>query len=242
MPHRRPSPALTSLLVLLAAWLPVLPLLGLDWPVAALVGIQAGLALLLSRLLHLPVWWQVINGLFFPMVWLVDQADLHPVWFLAGFVLLALTSLGSLKTRVPLYLSSRNAAAAVARRAPTAARVLDLGCGPGGWLADLHARRPDLALSGVEMAPLNWLIGRLRLGRRAEVRLGDLWRQDLSPYDVVYAYLSPAPMAALWRKVSLEMRPGSLFISNTFAVPGRAPDETIELNDLSRARLLIWRL
>jgi hypothetical protein len=32
---------------------------------------------------------------------------------------------------------------------------------------------------------------------------------------VVYAFLSPAPMAALWDKVRREMRAGSLFISNS---------------------------
>jgi hypothetical protein len=91
------------------------------------------------------------------------------------------------------------------------------------------------------MAPLNWLVSRLRLGGKAKIRLGSLWDEDLSAYEVVYAYLSPAPMAQLWEKAVREMRPGSLFISNTFAVPGVEPDETVELNDLSHARLLIWR-
>jgi hypothetical protein len=38
------------------------------------------------------------------------------------------------------------------------------------------------------------------------------------------------------------MRPGTLFISNTFTVPGVAPDEVVELDDLTHARLLIWRM
>ena len=48
-------------------------------------------------------------------------------------------------------------------------------------------------------------------------------------------------MPRLWEKVRREMRPGSLFISNSFDVPGFPPDETVELHDLSRARLLVWR-
>jgi len=241
MTRRRLPPALTSFLLLAAAWLPLLPLIAIGWPLATLVLIQGALALLLSRWFALPSWWQAINAVFCPLFWLVAQADLHPLWFLAGFALLALTSLGSLKTRVPLYLSSRQAVAAVAARAPEGARVLDLGCGLGGWLAGLQALRPDLRLAGVEMAPLNWLASRLRLGGRADIRLGSLWDVDLSHYDVVYAYLSPAPMARLWQKVETEMRPGGLFISNSFGVPGSEPDETVALNDLSQARLLIWR-
>lgn len=199
-------------------------------------------AALLSRGLGLPAWWQAISLAFVPLLWLALQGDIDPAWFLAGFALLALTSLGAVRTRVPLYLSSPRAAAALAARLPERARVLDLGCGLGGPLARLSALRPDAALSGVEAAPLNWLIARLRLHGRAQIRLGSIWDSDLSHHDVVYAYLSPAPMARLWQKARAEMRPGSLFVSNTFAVPGVEPDEVVELHDLSQAQLLIWRM
>jgi hypothetical protein len=59
---------------------------------------------------------------------------------------------------------------------------------------------------------------------------------------VIYAYLSPAPMERLWEKARAEMKPGSLFISNSFAVPGVSFDEVVELNDLSHSRLLIRRM
>jgi hypothetical protein len=35
----------------------------------------------------------------------------------------------------------------------------------------------------------------------------------------VYAFLSPVPMAEVWRKASTELRPGALLVSNSF--PGR---------------------
>lgn len=237
--RRRFPPAVVALFTHMTAWLPVLPLAGLGWPAFSLVGLQGGLALLLSRLFGLPGWWQAINGLFFPLAWGVAQAEIAPGWFLLGFAVLFLTSLGSLGTRVPLYLSSRQAVAALAERLPRGARVIDLGCGLGGTLAGLRRSRPDLRLSGVEMAPLNWLVARLRLGR--DIRLGSLWDIDLSAYDVVYAYLSPVPMARLWHKVEREMRPGSLLVSNSFEVPGQRPDETVALNDFNQSRLLIWR-
>ena len=203
----------------------------------------AGLgAALLSRWLGLPAWWQVINLAFLPLLWLTLQSEVDPAWFLAGFVLLALTSAGAIRTRVPLYLSSPRAAEALAARLPEHAQVLDLGCGLGGPLARLSALRPDAKLHGVEAAPLNWLIARLRLRGRAQIRLGNIWDTDLSGYDVVYAYLSPAPMPRLWQKALGEMRRGSLFVSNTFSVPGVEPDQEVELHDLSHARLLIWQM
>lgn len=202
------------------------------------------IAAVASPALGLPRWWLWINLLFFPMLWLFAQTDIEPAWYLAGFLLLALTSFGTLATRVPLFLSSNAAVREVARRIPenSDTSVLDLGCGLGGLLAGLAKSRPTARLHGVDAAPLPWLFSRLRLAGRADIRFGSLWREDLSRHDIVYAYLSPAPMARLWAKARHEMRSGSLFISNSFAVPEVPPDEIVELHDLSRARLLIWRM
>ena len=240
---RRWPPGAVALMAQAAAWVVAAPGLVLAWPTAVVLGIQAVVAFAVSRALRQPLWWQLINAAFFPVIGLARHLTIHPGWYLAGFAVLALTSLGSLRTRVPLYLSSSAAVDAVVQRLPErpGLKVIDLGCGLGGWLLRLKAARPDLVASGVEMAPLNFLVSRLRLSRRAEVRLGSIWETDLSGYDVVYAYLSPAPMPRLWEKVRREMRPGSLFISNSFDVPGFPPDETVELHDLSRARLLVWR-
>lgn len=198
----------------------------------------------ISFWLGLPRWWQAINLLFLPALWLALHAQIAPAWYLAGFLLLLLTSLGALTSRVPLYLSSDQAVRAVTALLPTdqPARIIDLGCGLGGLLAGLSRARPDLELHGVDAAPLPWLFSWLRLGQRARVRFGSLWREDLSGYDVVYAYLSPEPMPELWAKARREMRPGSLLISNTFAIPDLRPDKVIELNDLSQARLLLWQI
>jgi hypothetical protein len=69
-----------------------------------------------------------------------------------------------------------------------------------------------------------------------------LWDSDLAQYDVVFAYLSPVPMDALWRKAKQEMRPGSVFISNTFAVQDQLPLETITVNDLHQSTLYLWKM
>lgn len=130
-------------------------------------------------------------------------------------------------------------------------RFIDLGSGLGGVLTHLARARPDGRYSGVESAPLpflwSWL--RIKLGgyRNCNVRWGSFWDRhpggrDLSEYDVVFAYLSPVPMEKLWHKVRTEMRPGAVFISSTFAVPGQTPHETIQVDDLHRSTLLVWRM
>ncbi len=130
-------------------------------------------------------------------------------------------------------------------------RFIDLGCGLGGVLTHLARVRPDGHYTGIESAPLpflwSWL--RIRLGghHNCEVKWGSIWDEnlgacDLAQYDVVFAYLSPVPMKRLWQKARAEMRPGAVFISSTFAVPEQAPHETVQVNDLHRSTLLVWRM
>jgi len=123
---------------------------------------------------------------------------------------------------------------------------MDLGSGIGGVLTHLAGARPDGRYFGVEAAPLpfwwSWL--RIRLGgyRNCQVQWGSLWDCDLAQYDVVFAYLSPVPMDELWQKARREMRPGTVFISNTFAVADHPPQQTFTVDDLHHSTLYIWHM
>ena len=125
-----------------------------------------------------------------------------------------------------------------------APRFLDIGSGLGGLLAHLARACPTGQFVGVETAPLPFVLSRARLGScsNATVRWGDFWNTDLSEHNVVFAYLSPVPMAQLWEKVRREMRPGSMFISYRFSVPGVTPTEIHQLADLGCTQLYVWRL
>ena len=165
-----------------------------------------------------------------------------------GFALAALLLVygGGILTRVPLYNSGRAAWEALLALLPSGpVALVDLGAGLGGPLAFLARERPDSSFRGVEASPLTCLAAWLRtLPRRGNCRIrwGSLWREDLSGYDVVYAFLSPAPMPALWAKAVREMKPGSLLVSNTFTVPGQEPQRRIPLPGRADACLLIWML
>ena len=88
------------------------------------------------------------------------------------------------------------------------------------------------------------MIGRLRSARLPNCRwlLGSFWDSPLTDYNVAYAYLSPAPMPSLWLKVTQEMRPGALFISNSFEVPDVEPTTVITLDDRRKTQLYCYRL
>ena len=215
----------------------------LPWlPTAFAIG---GVALLAAWVSRQPWWWRLIHAAFAPLAAGVATLGIDPGWFLVAFRAMLLVYRGAITGQVPLYLSNRTTADALAQLIPThhGARFIDLGAGVGSVVCRLARLRPDAHLVGVENAPATWLIGRLRtrpLGN-CEWRWKDLWRTDLAAFDVVYAFLSPAPMAELWRKVEREMRPGSVFVSNSFAVPGRDPDSTIELDDARHTRLYCYR-
>jgi SAM-dependent methyltransferase len=109
-------------------------------------------------------------------------------------------------------------------------RVIDIGSGLGGLVLDLAGRRPGIEALGVELAPLPWLVSRLRArlaGSRARFIRGDYERLDFAQYDLVFAYLSPAVMKALWCKAAREMRPGSVLLSYEFVIDERLPNRTV---------------
>jgi hypothetical protein len=236
--------ALAGMVVLLLAlarlgdWRPT------QWQAALGLGV---LAAALGHWLGLRRWWLALNLAFVPGLLALHSREWPAWWFLAAFVLLLLINWNSFRERVPLYLSGARTRQLLSQRLaglPADFRFVDLGCGLGGTLVQLARDYPQARLVGVETAPLVFLAAWLRClpYRNCQVRYRSLWQEDLSGYDAVYCFLSPAPMADLWSKACREMHPGSLLISNSFEVPGVAPGEVIELNDWRSSRLLLWIL
>ena len=194
---------------------------------------QGLFAAALSRWRKLAPWWMAIQ-LLFPLALLGGVGLRLPPWlFLAGFLFLLLVYWSTFRTQVPYYPSGRRAWDAVAGLLPQGRPVfmIDIGSGLGGLVLDLARRRPESTFVGIELAPLPWLVSRVRapLAGSANARFvrGDYEQLDFGDYDVVFAYLSPAAMGALWRKASAEMRPGALLLSYEFGIAAQAPDLTI---------------
>jgi precorrin-6B methylase 2 len=249
-PGRLP-PSIIALLLQAAAFLIVvlgIRLLGLH-PAPLLSALVCGaLAAALSRLAGLARWWLVIQLVFAPALVLMLALDIPSGFFLAAFLLMLVVYWSTFRSQVPLYLSSEKVWQALGTRLPAdhPFTLVDLGSGIGGVLTHLARTHPNGSYHGVEAAPLPFLWSWLRIKaaghRNCSVHWGSLWDCDLSRYDVVFAYLSPVPMEALWEKARKEMRPGSLFISNTFAVPDQPPQETIQVDDLHHSTLFLWRM
>ena len=216
----------------------------LPWPETSLV--IGALAFLLASLTRQRWWWRLIHSLFVPAVALLSALNIAPGWYLAAFILTFLIYRGALTNRVPLHLSTRQTSLAVAEilSERTELKIVDLGAGIGSIACSLAKRRPDFQITGIENSIFPWMIGRLRSARLRNCRwlLGSFWDIPLTDYDVAYAYLSPAPMPSLWLKVTQEMRPGALLISNSFEVPDVEPTTVITLDDRRKTQLYCYRL
>ena len=115
------------------------------------------------------------------------------------------------------------------------ARLLDAGCGMGHGLQALHQAWPDALVDGTEYsAPLAW-IARWRC-RFAQVRRGDMWRDDWSRYDLVYLFQRPETMARAHAKARRELGLGCWLASLEFPVPGVKPTEVLQ----AEGKKTIW--
>lgn len=213
---------------------------------AALVAAQAAAATAIGLLLRLPRIWIPLQ-LLLPVGLVYGGAT--PAWlYFAGFAAVALLFWNAPSEQVPLYLTNRKTRQALSTLVEEsgARSFIDLGCGTASVLAALKRRHPGLEVTGVETAPpvfaLAWLrLLPLRRKGVASVAYRSLWKEDLSRYDIVYCFLSPAPMARLYEKAKAEMRSGALFVSNSFAVPDASAERTIETGDGRQTRLYVYR-
>ncbi len=228
----------------LAALVSLLPVRLPFWLWPALQGL---LAALLGARWGLGPGWRVFQLLLpFALAWQLGHAV--PGWiYLSLFALLLLVYGGGILTRVPLYNSGPVAWEHLLSLIPEGEelKLVDLGAGLGGPLAFLARRRPQARFVGIEASPLVWFLAWLRvfpLRRNCRIHLGSLWKQGLQPFDIAFAFLSPAPMPRLWEKALGEMRPDSLLVSHSFEIPGLQPERRIPLPGLPGACLLLYRI
>lgn len=209
------------------------------------------IAATLSYFAGLARWWLPIQLLFAPALVLMLKLNISPSAYLAAFLLMLLVYWSTFRSQVPLYLSSKKVWQTLEELLPSAREnknftFMDIGSGIGGVLTHLAVVRPDGIYFGVENAPLPCLISwlRIKLGNYANCRVlwRNLWACDFSNYDIVFAYLSPVPMDQLWHKLKKEMRPGTLFVSNSFSILQYPPQYSITLDDLQHSTLYIWHM
>lgn len=218
----------------------------LPFDVPILLLLQGALAAIIGRFLGLWSFWIPIQ-LILPLA--IVYNDVVPGWaYAAAFVASALVFWNGAAEQVPFYMSNRRTFAALSGllAETKATRAVDLGSGVSGVVTFLARKHPLGLIDGVETAPLLVAISKARVfvSRLANARIlyRSLWDVDLGGYDLVYCFLSPVPMPRLYEKAQAEMRPGTLLVSNSFAVPGVAPERVISVDDARQTRLYLYRM
>lgn len=208
------------------------------WPI-----IQAALALAIAKAMGLQKGWLWLQTVL-PCMLFYHLEHTNRWLYPALLTPLLLIYGGGLFTRVPLYNSNRHAwQALLSLLEGSDKRFLDLGAGLGGPLKFLARHRTDWRFEGVESSPLVFVLAWVRTLAcpSCQIQLKSIWSKHLGDFDIIFAFLSPVPMPALWEKACREMRPGAILVSHTFEIPGIAPERRIPLKGRQDACLLVYR-
>lgn len=241
-------PALKALIAQISAWLIALLLVraGLLAPeMHIVVGAQALGAMAVAALLRSAWWWLPIHLGFSPLLIAANQLGISPQWYLLAFVVLSVVFWSSFRTQVPLYLSNGPTVAALLERLPVDRGIsfMDIGSGTGSVLIPLARHRPNCRFVGIESAPGPFLVSRLQARgiTNLSIERGDFFKSSWAGLDVVYAFLSPVPMARVWAKAGRELKPDARLISNSFEIPGVVAEEVVHIGDSRGTTLYIYR-
>lgn len=217
--------------------------------VFSLVLFQSMFATFIATCVGMAVWWRWIH-FFFPLaLWLMSILHVPSSLYLVGFVVTMALYWTTFKTQVPFY-PSRPAVwqalhSLMQQHSPQQPlRMIDIGSGLGDVSTYIAQQRTNDVVEGIEIAPLPWLISKVRAwmkGSQASFRLGSYHALNFADYDVVFAYLSPAAMPQLWEKASQEMRVGTLLVSLEFDIPNVMPMQIIHTSDTT-PDLFVWRI
>jgi len=190
----------------------------------------------LANCLRMAIWWRWIHLAFPIVIWAMLMFNVPNEIYLVGFLVTLSIFWTSFRTQVPYYPSRLDVWQQMAHitaqyqsNHATPLRIIDIGSGLGGLSLYLAKNYPNAIVEGIEIAPLPWLLSRIRalIARStARFKLGNYHALNFAEYDIVFAYLSPAAMADLWEKSKNEMRSGTLLVSLEFEVPGLSPTES----------------
>jgi hypothetical protein len=236
------SGALTGVFILLSSHY-----FDLRYPLSYLLAGMGFLAAFIGFSFGLARWWGLIL-LVFPSALGAALLLNVPAWvYLFCFFALLIVYWNAAGERVPLFLTNARTWNTLDTLIEDSTHsFIDIGCGVGGVLTYLARRHPDIQFTGIESAPIPWLISKLRvrlLGlKNVSIHFQNMWAENLQYYDIVYCFLSPEPMERLFNKAKTEMQAGSKFVSNSFTVAGIEANTIIDVDDSRKTRLHVWIL
>ena len=159
------------------------------------------------------------------------------LWISALIVMMSIL-IGVVRTGISPMPSSRRAIQQVLQFVvpPHPGPLYELGAAWGSLAIPLARAFPERRIIAYELSTIPWLFLLLRVRasglKNIEVVRRDFFRDDLGQAAAVVCYLYPGSMVRLSTKLKSELSPGTVVVSNTFALPGWIPEQQVELKDL----------
>ncbi len=222
-----------ALMIVFSSVLAVNVFFNVRFPILVLVMMQSLSALALCMMAGMATWWRWIHACFPLAMFVMTFWAVPNEVYLIGFLITLSIFWTTFRSQVPFFPSRPAIRGHVASLIPDhqSTRMIDIGSGLGDLSMYIANQKRHCQVEGIEIAPMPWFISlcRAKLKRsKAQFSLGNYHDLDFADYDLVFAYLSPAAMPALWQKASQEMPAGSLLVSYEFAVPNQRPSYTLE--------------
>ena len=111
-------------------------------------------------------------------------------------------------------------------------KVAELGCGFGGLAKKIQKKGCDIV--AFEISPIPYFVAKVR---GVPVKRRDFFKEDLSSYDTIICYLYPGAM----KKLATMLKPNTLIITNTFALPGWEKTKVFVVNDLYQTEVICYK-
>jgi hypothetical protein len=122
--------------------------------------------------------------------------------------------------------------------------IIDLGSGWGTLCFAVAKAFPKKEVHGYENSPAPYmfclLIKVLLKRKNLHFTFRNFHEISLHEAGLVLCYLYSGAMTKLKLKLELELRPGTMVISNTFAMPIWKPKKVVELKDLYRTKIYLY--
>jgi SAM-dependent methyltransferase len=121
--------------------------------------------------------------------------------------------------------------------------IYELGCGDAGFLRLARQKFPGAKLIGIEYSILPYIIAQVQSslsGSKIKFIKKNFFKVDFKDADIIYCFLNITSMARLEPKLKAECKPGALFISYHFTLPGHSPEKVLEMKN--KDKIYFYRL
>ena len=168
----------------------------------------------------------IIGFLVIGIIYVFNLTWVNPIFLLIVLFILILPGIYAALTTGPFVPSSRKHHKAMLDLADLKPDdiVYDLGCGDGRLIFQSapHVKKA----TGYELSIPLVLFGKLKslfASPKAQIRFGNIWKQNYKNADVIFCYLLPGAMKKFYKEVWPTLKPGTRVISNAFQIHDLKP-------------------